>query len=64
MQQAWRKVTNQGVSLNQQDKVNSCGTVREVPVINHHLQGFFVDRADCVSLDAGLPFALARFVRE
>lgn len=35
-----------------------------VPVINQYLQCFFVDRVDCVFLDAGLPFALARFVRK
>ena len=32
--------------------------------INHHLQCFPVDGVHCVPLDARLPFALARFVRE
>lgn len=64
MQRAWRKVTDQGVSLSQQDKVDSCGARREIAVINHHLQCFVEDGVDCVSLNAGLPFALTRFFGE
>lgn len=36
----------------------------EVAAINFHLQCFIVQRVDCVPLDAGLPFALTRLVRQ
>lgn len=51
------------MSLSQQDKGQQQPSVAEEHVIKH-LQGFFVDGVHRVSLDAGLPLALPRFVGE